>query len=659
MRAYGGVLAGVARAAVCIAALAAGSVPGLAQQARQQPAPAAQPRNDGGAPCFTASDPAAIAAGCDIVLRAAQGTYTADQTGLALQRRGGARAALGRIDEAIADFRQMAAAGYKVHEAQASIGSLEFRRQRLREAETSYREALRVNPSYALAQIGLGHTLIGLGRPAEAVQHFDRALATADNDPAAHLGKGTALAASGDLDGAIRSLDTALNLDPRLLPALYQRAQAHNDKGDLQKALRDADSAVAVAAGVERVPALSYRGRLRNNARNYDGAIADCTSADTEAERLRITDGVMRAAALVCLGLARQSKGELPEAQRSYDGALRWNPRDVTALSGRGYVVLQRGQFNAAIADFEGALRIDPRSQDALRFLGLSYADKGDRAKADEAFARAIAADAKDPWPIMIRAIAAARDGERDRSIADAARAIALTGPQSSDAILVRGAVHYFLEDLDKARVDVDTAIRLNPDNGQAHRMSARILLRNGRLDEAQRALDLSARLLPNDATILLQRGLLALARRDFVTAQRELTRSLEVNDAFAEPIVARGQALEGQGLVPAALEDYRAAEAKLAIDPDGRRAKALARARIVALTGQPQAAIAAPSQPSRVAQRGDDAGPSSGQTAQVATPGDSRAAEGSLYCRWVEGVFVHSRRYTGVEFDVGCRAGN
>ncbi len=159
MHAHRGVLAGAARVAVCVVALAAWGSPGAAQQARQQPAPqqpATQPRTDGGAACFSAIEPAGVAAGCDVVLRAARGTYTAEQTGLALQRRGGARAALGQIDEAIADFRQMAAAGYKVHEAHASIGSLEFRRQRLREAETSYREALRVNPSYALALIGLG-----------------------------------------------------------------------------------------------------------------------------------------------------------------------------------------------------------------------------------------------------------------------------------------------------------------------------------------------------------------------------------------------------------------------------------------------------------------------------------------------------------------------
>lgn len=647
MRAGAGFLARAALIGASIGLAAAWIGEACAQQARQQPAASATARADAAAPCFAASDPALIVAGCDLVIRADRGTYTPDQTGLALQRRGGARAALGRTEDAIADFRQMAAAGYKAHEAQASIGSLEFRRQRLREAETSYREALRINPSYALAQIGLGHTLIGLGKAAEAVGHFDRALATADNDAGAHLGKGSALAASGDLDGALRSLDAALRLDPRLLPALYQRAQAHHDKGDLSKALADADAAVGLALGEERVRALAYRGRLRNNAKAHDGSVADCSAADAEAERLGIADRRVRAAALVCLGLARQSKGELAEAQQSYDAALKWDDRDVMALAGRGYVLLQRGRYDAAIADFQAALRIDPRSQDALRFLGLTFSDKGDRARAGETFTRAIEIDPKDPWPIMIRAISAARDGDRTRALDDAAKALALAGPNSSDAHLVRGAVHYFLEDLEKARTDADTAIRLNSENGQAHRLLARLHIRTNRLDDAQKALDASDRLLPNDATVMLQRGLLALGRRDYAGAIREISRSLSINDAHAEAYAARGQAYEAQGQQQAAIADYRTAEGKIAIDPDSRRAKAVARERLAALTAPRTSQSSAPGDRDAAA-----------KDARPAQP-DRSAGEASVYCRLVEGVFVHSRKYTGVEFDVGCSPPN
>jgi len=613
----------------------------------------AAPRPADAGACFSATDPSQIVGACDGVINAQRGAFTADQTGLALQRRAAARAALGRPDEAIADFRLLAATGHRAHEAHAAIGSIELGRRRHADAERAYREALRINPSYALAHIGLGHSLIALGRAGEAIAHFDQALATAASDAAAHLGKGTAQSAAGDLEGAIRSYDAALAIDARLLPALYQRAQAHHDRGDATRALRDADAAVAVAQGDERVRALTYRGRLRTSARQNDGAIADCTEAGQEADRLRIADdGRTRAAALVCLGLARQSKGDLAEAQESYERAIALDPTSATALTGRGYIVLQRGRYDAAIADFEAALRIDPRGQDAVRFLGLAHSDKGDRARAEAAFTRALEIDPRDPWPIMLRAIGEAREGDRDRALADPNRALGLVGERSSDGFLVRGAVHYLLEDMERARADLETALRLSPDNGQAHRQMARVHLRGGRLDEAQRALEAADRLLPRDPTVMLARGLLALARRDAAAAVREATDSLAISDGHAEAFVLRGQAYEAQGQTARAIAEYRIAEARLAIDPDGRRAKALATARLAALTGAPPAAT--------VAQR-REGGPAGApaSTAPAPAPVPATGGDASLYCKMVEGVLVHSRKYTGVAFDAGCGSGS
>jgi tetratricopeptide (TPR) repeat protein len=350
---------------------------------------------------------------------------------------------------------------------------------------------------------------------------------------------------------------------------------------------------------------------------------------------------------LVCLGLAHQSRGDLAAAQHSYERASSWDRQDVTALAGRGYVLLQRGRYDAAAAEFRAALAIDPRSQDALRFLGLAYADKGDRAKAEGELKRAIDIDPKDPWPVMIRAITAARDGDRRTALADAARALEIAGARSSDGLLVRGAVHYFLEDFDQARADIEASIRLNGDNGQAHRMLSRLLIRQGRLEEAQRSLDAAARLMPNDVTVLLQQGLIALRRRDYGVAVRELTRSLDINDAHAEGFAARGQAHEGQGQVAAAIADYRTASTKLAVDGDGRRARALAAERLAALTAAP--AATRPKQPA-----GADAGSPAQNSEQRPTPPDQ-----PLYCRLVEGTFAHSRKYTGVAFDIGCSPRN
>lgn len=588
--------------------------------------------------CFGATDARQITQGCDVVLGGGRGGLTNDQTGLALQRRGAARAQLERVDEAIADFRQMAQLGYRVHEAQASIGGLEFRRQNLAAAEQGYRDALKANPSYALALAGLGHTLIALGRASEAVGQFDRAITSGDTEAGTHLGRGSALLATGDPDSAIRSFGEAIRIAPNLAAARYQRAQALSDRGNTAQALADIDHVLSRETGLERVRALAIRGRLRNAAKAHEGAAADCGTALADADRLSIRDASLRAAAHICIALARQGRGELAQAKDSYDAALRLEPRDITALAGRGYISLQRGLYDEAIADFEAVLRIDARSEDALRFLGLALADKGDLAKAEDAIRRATEANPRDPWPIMIRAVSLAKAGVRERALADVERAQALVGQATSDTHLVRGAVHYFLEDLERSRAELETSVRLNGENAQAHRLMARIHLRQGRIELARQELATAERGLPGDATIALTRAQIAVSQRDFATALREAGLSLSLNAAHAEPYAARGQAHEGAGQSSEAAADYEVALTRLATDPDGQRAQRLARERLAALrsvsTSRP-ATASVPTSPSR--------------------PAD-RPAQTSIYCQAFEGVFVHSRRYTGVEFDVGCR---
>lgn len=601
--------------------------------------------------CFAGTASDRIIAGCGTLLAAPRGTYTPEQTGLALQRRGGALAAASRLDEALEDFRRMVTTGFRVHEAHASIGSIEYRRGRLADAERSYREAIRSNGSYALAHSGLGHTLIQQGRAADAIAHFDRALATNVDDASAQLGRGIALLASGNARDAVSSLDVALRLQPGLLSARYQRAQAHALTGNTTAALADADAAVTAATADEKVRALVFRGRLQNSLRNFTAATTDCTAADAEAQRLGSRDASLRSAPFVCLAIAQQSRGQLAEAEASYRRALDWNTSDIQALSGRGYVLVQRGRYDEAVADFEAALAIDPRSQDALRFLGLAHSDKGDLPRALQAFERAIAADAADPWPVMIRAITYAREGDRQRALADAERALTLTGTSSSDAYLVRAAVHYFLEDLDRARADLDTALRLSPANGQAHRLQARLLVRQGRLDEAARSLTEAERQMPGDVSVLFVRGLLALARRDYAAAISSFDASLAINPAHAEGFAARGAAHEGLGSTARAIDDYRTALGRLATDPESRAAKSRATERLAALTAVPR-----PAQPQPQAATPSASPGASGSPSRPGTPSPAPVETSSTYCRLVEGVFVHSRRYTGVEFDVGCR---
>ncbi|MGE0698924.1 MAG: tetratricopeptide repeat protein [Hyphomicrobiaceae bacterium] len=598
----------------------------------QQQAPAAA-LDARAAACFTETSPEALVAACNIALGSNRAALTGDQVGLAFHRRAGASTALGRVDAAIADFRSMVGTGYRAHEAQASIGSLEFARQRLNEAETAYREAIRLSPAYGVALAGLGNTLVQLSRASEAIQYFDRAIAAEPRDAQAHLGKGIALSSTGDNAASLVSLDKAIEINPRALAALHQRARVRITLGDQARGFADADAAVSVAVGEERVRALLSRGQLRHDTKSEALAAADCTAADVEATRLGTADRLLRADVLLCLGRARQAEGALEAAGTAYDRAVSWAPDSVDSVTLRGFVAYQRGRYDDAIRDFETALRLDARAQDAMRYLGLAYSDKGDHQGAEAAFRRAFEALPQDPWPIMIRAAEAARIGDRTLALAEVERALRLLGPQSSDVLLVRGAVHYLLDDMDLASRDFEAAIRIDPANAQAHRLMARTHLRQGRVAEARAPAETALRLQPGDSAALFVSGLAALARRDLPAAIEMLSASIAANSAHAEPFAARGEAYEATGSTAAAIADYRAAITKLATDADGRRALTRARERLAAL------AVGGASPPQ--------------------TKGSGSSAPLSLPCRLLEGVFAPSRRVTGVEFDVGCPSQN
>jgi tetratricopeptide (TPR) repeat protein len=103
--------------------------------------------------------------------------------------------------------------------AQQLAGRRLFVAGRLDEAIAAYREAIRLNPSYDSAYYNLGIALMSKGLREEAMAAYRQALHLKPDNVDAHVNLGAALAQSGDLLGAIEHFKTALGLQPDLLEA--------------------------------------------------------------------------------------------------------------------------------------------------------------------------------------------------------------------------------------------------------------------------------------------------------------------------------------------------------------------------------------------------------------------------------------------------------
>jgi tetratricopeptide (TPR) repeat protein len=164
---------------------------------------------------------------------------------------------LGRWDEALADYDAIIE-DEPTAQALCDRAGVQQALGRLEEAEADYAQAIALDPEYADAYSGQARLYVSLGDHDAARAAYDAAINVDESDVAAYIGRGEAAAAMGESDQALWDYDRAIELDPRSAAAWRGRAAAHQAIAEgfrermlsaktvtsLQAALRDLDEAV-------------------------------------------------------------------------------------------------------------------------------------------------------------------------------------------------------------------------------------------------------------------------------------------------------------------------------------------------------------------------------------------------------------------------------
>lgn len=116
---------------------------------------------------------------------------------------------------------------------------------KLDEAIAKYKQALDANPNLGQAHCNLGLIYNQQHKFAEALVEFQKALAIDPKDAITYNGIGAALRAQKDLDGAIKNWQTAVTYNPHLATAHYNLGTAYELKKDYDKALESYRQATA------------------------------------------------------------------------------------------------------------------------------------------------------------------------------------------------------------------------------------------------------------------------------------------------------------------------------------------------------------------------------------------------------------------------------
>jgi tetratricopeptide (TPR) repeat protein len=157
-------------------------------------------------------------------------------------------------------------------------GSRKIKSNDYKGAITDFDQAIRINPTFALAYSGRGYARLKLGDKQGSIADYDRAIRISPNNAVAYSNRGYARSELGDNQGAIADYDRAIQLDPKFAFNYGRRGWLRYKKfKDLPNALADMDRAIQLdpKLGI----AYQSRGNIHSGLGNLQEALSDFNQA--------------------------------------------------------------------------------------------------------------------------------------------------------------------------------------------------------------------------------------------------------------------------------------------------------------------------------------------------------------------------------------------
>jgi len=396
-------------------------------------------------------------------------------------------------------------------ELQDELGSILAQEKRWAEAETAFREALRLSPleEKAIApHMHLGAVLVEEKQFPAALEELNKAAEAAPGNALTQFQLGRGLAAAGKDEEAEPHLKTALQLNPQLSGVAQELAMA------LQRLGRQEESIPLFQQAIAQEP--------------------------------------KNAQALTNLGLALTETGKARDAVPYFHRALAEAPNDPVVHEDLGVAELQQSHFDEAIAEFERARELDPRNPQLHYDLGLAYKFKDRMDDAARELTKAASLDPSLPDPPYTLGILWMQLGKLDEAATQLNIALALR-PSNGDGWALLGSV---LKQLDR-RADAETALRraiaLVPNQPGPHITLASILAEDGKKDEAAAERKVAAGL--SRTAVSRQRAMLStnagnqlLQRGEIADAVSRYQDAIAADPAYAEAHAQLALAYARQG---------------------------------------------------------------------------------------------------------------
>jgi len=230
---------------------------------------------------------------------------------------------------------------------------------------------------------------------------------------------------------------------------------------------------------------------------------------------------------LILEGNACEDAGQMAEALRCYEAAIRAQPDSARAHLNRGNALMAMGDTEAAVNAFERALEKNSKFAAAHFNLGNAHRQAGRSASALAAYRNAIAAQA-----------------------------------DFADAELALGGVLEELQQHDQALASYRRALAIAPDHFGAHCNLGNLLRKQGELHEAAASYRLAIELAPEFADAYYNLASIQVELGQPETALTTYARALQVKPGFAEAHLAAGNVQKSMGRLEDAASSFERAGA-------------------------------------------------------------------------------------------------
>jgi len=287
---------------------------------------------------------------------------------------------LGRLDEAVREFKTALALKADDADAHINLGKVYKDLGRLEEAVLEYKAAITVNPNHADAHINLGVVYQNLGHLKEAIEEYQRALTLKPDDADAQNNLGLIYLEQGKLQEALKAFEEAVKLKPDNTDVLDNLGVVYQKLGYLNEAIHEYRTALTLKP--DDADAHNNLGLVYLEQGKLPEALA------TFEETVKLKPDYIRAHNN--LGLVYLEQGKLPEALATFEEAIKLNPDYAKAHNNLGDVYQKLGRLEEAIREYQIALKLKPDLVEAHYSFGQTYQRQGRIQEAIHEFEQAL-----------------------------------------------------------------------------------------------------------------------------------------------------------------------------------------------------------------------------------------------------------------------------